>query len=228
MDEWAVVLNDRVIKRFTIEDGQSLTIGRGQESDIVVDNTAISRQHCSLELINEIYYINDLYSLNGTRVNGDKVVSAVEIKKADHIQMGKFTLQPSETLLAEQTVESYAIVGGEDLDQTVFVNSQQVNKKARPGHYYLTVTEGKAIPEKLALVGKDTVKVGKSSGCDIILSGLFISKTQFFITKKEGKLFILPQSGLVKTRLNGNKLKTESKLKVGDTIQVGSTSIRLE
>jgi hypothetical protein len=49
MDEWAIVLNDRIIKRFSIEEGQSLTIGRGQESDIVVDNTAISRQHCSLE-----------------------------------------------------------------------------------------------------------------------------------------------------------------------------------
>lgn len=228
MNEWAVVLNDRVIKRFTIEDGQVLTIGRGQEADIVVDNTAISRQHCSLEFNNGVYYITDLYSLNGTQVNGDKVVSAVPIKKTDLIQMGKFTLQPSETLLAEQTVESYAVAGGEDLDQTVFVNSMKVKQKAKPGRYFLTVTKGKAVPEKISLTGKDTVKIGKSDTCDMKLSGLFIGKTQFFITKKEGKLFIIPQSGLVKTRLNGNKLKTESKLKVGDTIRVGSTSITLE
>lgn len=228
MDEWAVVLNNRVIKRFTIEDGQTLTIGRGQESDIVVDNTAISRQHCSLELKDGDYYITDLYSLNGTRVNDNKVVSAVPVKKTDHVQMGKFTLQPSETLLAEQSVESYAVNGGEDLDQTIFVNSQQLTKKSKPGRYFLTATEGKAFPEKLPLAGRDTVKVGKSAACDMIISGLFVSNTQFFISRKEGKLFVIPQPGLVKTRLNGNKLKAESLLKVGDTIRVGSTSIRLE
>ena len=73
MDEWALILNDRIIKRFYIEDGQSLTIGRGNESDVVVDNTAISRQHCTLELKNETYYLTDLYSLNGTKVNGKKI-----------------------------------------------------------------------------------------------------------------------------------------------------------
>ncbi len=228
MDEWAVVLNDRVIKRFTIEEGESLTIGRGQESDIVVDNTAISRQHCSLELKSGEYYITDLYSLNGTRVNGEKVVSAVSIKKSDQVQMGKFTLQPSETLLAEQTVASYAIAGGEDLDKTVFVNSQQAKSKSRPGRRYLKVTGGKAVPERLELAGRDTVKVGKDSNCDMKISGLFISKTQFFISRKGKELFIIPQSGLVKTRLNGNKLNAESKLKIGDTIKVGSASIRLE
>ena len=228
MDEWAVVLNGRVIKRFNIDEGQVLTIGRGQESDIVVDNTAISRQHCSLELINGEYYITDLYSLNGTRVNDDKVISAVPFMKTDHVQMGKFTLRPSETLLAERTVESYAVDGGEDLDQTVFVNSEQRKQQSKPGHYFLSVIEGKATPKKLSLAGKDTLKVGKNSSCDMIIYGLFISKTQFFITKREGNLFIIPQSGLVKTRLNGSTLKTESKLKLGDTIKVGSTAIRLE
>jgi len=228
VNEWAVVLNGRVIKRFTIEEGETLTIGRGQESDIVVDNTAISRQHCSLELKSGEYYITDLYSLNGTRVNGEKVVSAVSIKKSDWVQLGKFTLQPSETLLAEQTVESYAVAGGEDLDRTVFVNSQLAKQKSRSGRCSLTVTEGKAVPEKLEIAGMDTVKVGKGNNCDMKISGLFISNTQFFITKKDGKLFIIPQSGLVKTRLNGNKLNTESKLNIGDTIKVGSTSIRLE
>ena len=109
MDEWAIVLNDRIIKRFTIEEGQSLTIGRGQESEIVVENTAISRQHCSLELKGGVYYLTDLYSLNGTQVNGQKVVSAVPVDKTDLIHVSKFILQPSETVLAEQTVESFAI-----------------------------------------------------------------------------------------------------------------------
>ena len=114
MDEWAIVLNDRIIRRFKIDEGQSLTIGRGQESDIVVENTAISREHCSLELQSGVYYLTDLYSLNGTQVNGQKVVSAVPIKKSDLIQVSKFILQPSETVLAEQTVGSFSVSQDEE------------------------------------------------------------------------------------------------------------------
>jgi len=227
MDEWALVLHDRIIKRFTIEEGQSLTIGRGQESDIVVDNTAISRQHCSLELKGGVYYLTDLYSLNGTRVNGQKVVSAVPIKKSDSVQVSKFTLQPSATILAEQTVESFAISPDEGLDKTIFVTAKSP-QKSKPGQYHLTVISGKATPERLALVGKTSIKVGKDKSCDIIISGLFLGKTQFFIARNPKHLTIIPQAGLRKTRLNGKTVVEETNLKVGDIISAGGVNLKLE
>lgn len=227
MDEWALVLNDRIIKRFTIEEGQSLTIGRGQESDIVVDNTAISRQHCSLELKGGTYYLTDLYSLNGTQVNGQKVVSAVPIKKSDSIQVSKFTLQPSETILAEQTVGSFAIAPDEGLDKTIFVTGKSP-QKSKPGQYNLTVMSGKAAPSKLSLYGKTSIKVGKAKSCDIVISGLFLGQTQFFITRNLKHLTIIPQTGLRKTNLNGKKIRKETNLKVGDIISAGGVSFKFE
>jgi pSer/pThr/pTyr-binding forkhead associated (FHA) protein len=225
MDEWAIVLNDRIIKRFIIEEGQSLTIGRGQESDIVVVNTAISRQHCSLELKGGVYYLTDLYSLNGTQVNGQKVVSAVPVEKTDLIQVSKFILQPSDTILAEQTVESFAISRDEELDKTIFITAKSA-QKSKPGQYHLSVISGKAVPEKLALTGRTSIKVGKAKSCDIVISGLLLGKTQFFITRTPRHLTIIPQDGFRKTRLNGKKIKKETNLRVGDIISAGGVSFK--
>ena len=227
MDEWALILNDRIIKRFRIDEGQTLTIGRDKEADVVVDNTAISRQHCSLELKGGVYYLTDLYSLNGTKVNGKKVVSAVPVKKTDLIEVSKFTLQPTETILAEQTAESYAISSDDGLDQTVFITAKS-KQKSRPGRYSLTVISGKASPKKLQLAGKNSIKVGKESSCDIIISGFFLGKTQFFLTRKINSFTLIPVGGLRKTFLNGKVVEKETKLKLGDKIKTGGITLKFE
>ncbi|HSH12656.1 MAG TPA: FHA domain-containing protein, partial [Desulfurivibrionaceae bacterium] len=120
MDEWVLLLNNRIIRRFKIGEGQTLTIGRGQEADITIDNSAISRQHSSLELKGGTYYLTDLYSLNGTKVNGQQIHSAIPIKKSDRIEIGKFTLKPAEALTNEEEVESSSSAM-ESMDQTIFV-----------------------------------------------------------------------------------------------------------
>ena len=227
MEEWALILNDRIIKRFYIKDGQTLTIGRGQEADIVVDNTAISRQHCSLELKGGVYYLTDLYSLNGTKVNGKKVVSAVPIRKNDLIEVSKFTLQPTEAILAEQTAESYSIAPDDGLDQTVFITSKPKHK-SRPGQYNLKVISGKASPKKLGLAGKNSIKVGKDSSCDIVISGLFLGKTQFFLTKKINNYTLIPLGTLRKTYLNGKVVEKETKIRLGDKIKAGGVTLKFE
>jgi pSer/pThr/pTyr-binding forkhead associated (FHA) protein len=225
MDEWALILNDRIIKRFRIEEGQTLTIGRDNQADIVVDNTAISRQHCSLELMGGVYYLTDLYSLNGTKVNGKKVVSAVPVKKTDLIEVSKFTLQPTESILAEQTAESYAISSDDGLDQTVFVTAKS-KQKSRPGQYSLKVISGKASPQKLQLAGKNSIKVGKDSSCDIVISGFFLGKTQFFLTRKINSFTLIPVGSLRKIYLNGKTIEKETKLKLGDKIKTGGTTLK--
>ena len=225
MDEWALVLNDRIIKRFRIDEGQTLTIGRDKEADVSVDNTAISRQHCSLELKSGVYYLTDLYSLNGTKVNGKKVVSSVPVKKTDLIEVSKFTLQPTATILAEQTAESYAISSDDGLDQTVFITTKS-KQKSRPGQYSLKVISGKASPKKLELAGKSSIKVGKDSSCDIVISGFFLGKTQFFLTRKTSSFTLIPVGSLRKTYINGKTVEKETKLKLGDKIKTGGITLK--
>jgi len=225
MEEWALILNNRVIKRFTIEEGQTLTIGRGQDADVTVDNSAISRQHSSLELKGGTFYLTDLYSLNGTKVNGKKIVSAVPVKKRDHLEIGKFILKPAELLVDEEEVESFS-TSPESMDQTIFVKPK-AQPKSQAGHYSLVVIDGQASTERFNLSGIDSVKVGSGDSCDLIISGFFVARTQFFITRGQGGYSIIPNSGLRRVYVNGKKVDKEIRLKKGDLIKVAGTTLKL-
>jgi adenylate cyclase len=47
-----------------------LLIGRSSSCDIVLDFPNVSAQHCQLELLNGYWFIRDLRSRNGVKVNG--------------------------------------------------------------------------------------------------------------------------------------------------------------
>jgi len=226
MEEWALLLNNRIIRRFEIGEGQTLTIGRGQDADVTVDNSAISRQHSSLELKGGVYYLTDLYSLNGTKVNGEKIDSAVPIKKTDLIEIGKFTLKPAEDLTNEEQVASFSS-SMEGMDQTIFVNSRP-KKSPPPSQDTLRVVAGSATPSTQTLSGQNSVKVGKDDSCDIVISGLLVAKTQYFISRNGDYFTVTPGSGWRKVFLNGDKITQEVKLKKGDIITVAGTSLQLD
>jgi len=225
MDEWALILNHRVIKRFSIEEGQSLIIGRGQDADVIVDNSAISRQHSSLELKGGTFYLTDLYSLNGTKVNGKKIVSAVPIDKRDRLEIGKFILKPAELLIDEEEVGSFS-TSPESLDKTIFVQTK-AKPKTPAGEYTLVLIAGHASKEKFSLSGKDSIKVGRGDYCDLVLPGFLVAKTQFYITRGQGGYSITPQWGLRKVYVNGKQVKQEIRLKKGDLIRVAGTTLKL-
>jgi len=78
---------------FIIED--RFTIGRSEESTITIDNSFVSNSHMAIEKIGEEFYIFDLSSKNGTKVN-NKLVSSPrgqKLKKGDRISIGDIILE---------------------------------------------------------------------------------------------------------------------------------------
>lgn len=68
----------------------SLTIGRGSENDIQIDDMAVSSVHARIEPVNAekgLYKVIDLDSTNGSFVNEKKVQEA-ELKHNDVIRFG--------------------------------------------------------------------------------------------------------------------------------------------
>jgi hypothetical protein len=61
-----------------------LTIGRGSECDLVIDEAEMSRQHAVIEATPIGLHLKDLGSINGTFVNGAWVHNA-ELKAGDQI-----------------------------------------------------------------------------------------------------------------------------------------------
>ena len=73
-------------------DKSQITIGRGEENDIVIDNLAVSKQHARILRYLDGYSIEDLNSTNGTYLN-EKMVSKAELKHKDVLTVGKHTLE---------------------------------------------------------------------------------------------------------------------------------------
>jgi len=64
-----------------------LTIGRSPLNQIVIDHPTVSTQHAVLLRTGASYWLKDLDSRNGTRINGDFVTDA-ELKDGDTIRFG--------------------------------------------------------------------------------------------------------------------------------------------
>ncbi|MBZ0292627.1 MAG: FHA domain-containing protein [Anaerolineae bacterium] len=78
--------NDTPEQHITM-DRDSLTLGRGEESDIVLDERQVSRQHIRIYRQGNKFFIEDLESKNGTWVNGQQLKGSRELGDGDEIQL---------------------------------------------------------------------------------------------------------------------------------------------
>ncbi|MCR5421861.1 MAG: FHA domain-containing protein [Lachnospiraceae bacterium] len=72
-----------------------LIVGRMENvCDIVIDrDDSISARHCELSVKGDNWYVRDLHSSNGTKVNAKKVFQELLLKNGDILQLGKSALQ---------------------------------------------------------------------------------------------------------------------------------------
>jgi hypothetical protein len=73
-------------KRFEIKEAVT-SIGTGADNDIVLKDKAVSRHHVKIRIEGQRYFIYDLASTNGTKVNGRKTTKK-SIKEGDDIEIG--------------------------------------------------------------------------------------------------------------------------------------------
>ncbi len=66
-----------------------VTVGRGPDCDIFLDDVTVSRRHAEILQGERGYRIRDVGSLNGTYVNRVRV-DAVDLRNGDEIQVGKY------------------------------------------------------------------------------------------------------------------------------------------
>lgn len=67
---------------------QSIVIGRKEGCDIMFDESSISKEHASLSIIEGNVWISDLFSTNGTFVNGTKLSDTTIMNSGDILKVG--------------------------------------------------------------------------------------------------------------------------------------------
>jgi hypothetical protein len=77
--------------RYALEPGET-TIGRHPDSDIFLDDVTVSRRHARVITKGSgQYMVEDVGSLNGTYLDGDRVETAA-LREGAQVQVGKFRL----------------------------------------------------------------------------------------------------------------------------------------
>jgi len=82
-------------------------IGRSRGSDIVIDDPTVSRNHCVLLRRKEGWFVSDVGSKSGTKVNGRKISKRRKIKIDDKITIGKTTLSLKKRAENEEDLDQY-------------------------------------------------------------------------------------------------------------------------
>jgi len=91
-DKAMVVINrgSNLGSRFLIT-SEGANIGRASTNSIFLDDVTVSRKHAQIELVDSVFVLKDLGSLNGTYLNNISV-SEKELHTGDQLQIGKFHL----------------------------------------------------------------------------------------------------------------------------------------
>jgi pSer/pThr/pTyr-binding forkhead associated (FHA) protein len=71
-----------------------MVIGRGRSADIVIAEPTISRAHAVIGCDDEGFFVQDMGSTNGTRVNGERG-DRTRLADRDEVLLGKLLLQVS-------------------------------------------------------------------------------------------------------------------------------------
>ncbi|MCB0308305.1 MAG: diguanylate cyclase [Bdellovibrionales bacterium] len=101
----------------------SIVIGRGQQSDIILSQEGVSRQHARIDKHENSYIIVDLHSLNGTLLNNEPISQAI-LKEGDKVGIGEATFRFC--LLSEFQIEF------EEVHKTKVVNDHLTNIATKP------------------------------------------------------------------------------------------------
>lgn len=72
-------------------DQERIVIGRGRHADLALAESTISRAHAAIGFDQEGFFVEDLGSTNGTRVNGARITRQ-RLKNDDEIEMGKLRI----------------------------------------------------------------------------------------------------------------------------------------
>ena len=221
---------DSVLSRHFIGRGQSLTIGRRKDNDIVIENLAVSGHHAKIDSVGEGFVLVDLQSKNGSFVN-EQLVSSHWLKDGDLVSIGKH-------LLVFSTADgASAAAAPAEIDKTMLMDTSNyrsmVQKSAaalpkpllrqEDASGYLAYLSGGH--GKLDLSNK-LIKIGKDPTSEIVVKGLFVGGTAATISRRPDGYYLSCAGGFSKPRVNDQTVKKSIMLQDLDVIAIGSVKLQ--
>lgn len=112
-------------EEFSFDNGEA-RLGRTADNDVVIKDPSSSRSHARVYEEGGRYFVEDMKSANGTKVNGRAVKAPVELKNGDRVIIGDVTLAfsappPPDTSTAppDSTLDEGSVDPTQDPNQTI-------------------------------------------------------------------------------------------------------------
>lgn len=233
MPKLILMFKDKVLRTYPLAEGDSLTIGRHPDNDIVIDNLAVSGQHARIDHREGKFHLADLGSRNGTFLNGE-TVDKCTLTDRDVVVIGKHMLQADwKDTIAIEPMAELAADGSTpaDFSQTMMLESAKYGIGGKSGQStddrltFLAGGEG-----DVALV-KPEVVIGTNDDADIVVSGFwsfFLGGPAAVITKQAGNYFLRHAGGWIRPKRNGTSVKGSVKLSHDDVVAVGPIKLQIQ
>ena len=90
--EFVVRSGNEAGRTMAVSTGQTISLGRLSGCDVVVDDEAASRRHCTIAAREETCVVSDLQSANGTFVN-EKRIASYQLQRGDKIRIGSTVIE---------------------------------------------------------------------------------------------------------------------------------------
>ncbi len=222
---------DKVIEKYKLKKGISLTVGRKAGNNIVIENLAVSGSHAKIDSVGDGFLLTDLQSKNGTFVN-EQLVNSHYLNNEDVIMIGKhtflFSYESDETPPEDNT--------SANMDQTMVMDTEQ--QRALLAKTLSKSPDGAKAGQKVGMISflsggegeielsKKLTKIGKDPSSDIVVSGLTVGKTAATISIRPKGFFLSYVGGMSKPKVNEKVVKESIKLEEFDTIEIGSVKMQ--
>ena len=221
---------DKFIQENQLNKGMSLIIGRGKNSDILIENLAVSGNHAKIESIGNDFLLTDLKSKNGTLVNGNSIITHC-LKNNDIITIGKhsivFIADIKKPALNKDIIDDdkTVVINAETHKSMMVANAIEVNKKFGKDDSHAALSFLSSGKDDINL-SKKVLKIGKSPFCEIAVKGFFMGKVAATISNRPKGYFLSYIGGFVKPKINGKPVTGTIELKEFDVIQIGSIKVQ--
>ncbi len=233
MAKLVLKFKEAVLKEITIEKDHVM-LGRKPENDLVIDNLAVSGFHAKILKEKDQYVLEDMGSLNGTYVGGDRITRRT-LRDGEQILIGKHTIEFIAPELKPAEAAPQPAQRQKALDETVVLDprfqqqllgrvaseprsaSPVIEKSDVLGGF--VVVEGSSDKREYELRDRVTT-IGRDSSAGIRLRGWFTPKVMALINRRKEGYFISPAAKNKLPKVNGVEIRERYDLKDGDVVEV--------